>query len=246
MDSDCLSSSPHSPQPSRQPLCFSGSTLDTPNGPSFMEMWPRKCPEGNSGMRPPKSQDTLRGFNLCPVPRNLRRSPTPWKWMSNLGRRSREKEHPPGSSRDQELPVPPWAVPAGPSGCPGTRLGGAGHKAQGQGGEHRAFIPREIPLECSQLCAPCHSHPKSPGDPRDPPACSSPSEKYQSLKEPVSCEGLEHFSLSPFPGDIEGKKTEEEEEEDKWSHEGGERGRWETQKQGEGEAVQGAQQLKPP
>lgn len=39
---------------------------------------------------------------------------------------------------------------------------------------------------------------------------------------------------------------EEEEEEDKWSREGGEGGRWEPQKRGGGEAVLGAQQLKPP
>lgn len=170
MDSDCLPPSPHSPQLSWQVLCFSGSTLDTPSVPSFMEIWPLKCPEGNSGMRPPKSQDTLRGCNLCPVPRDLRCSPTPLKWMSNLGSRSREKEHPPGSSQDQELPVPPWAVPATPSACPGPHLGGAGHKARGQGGEHRALIPWEIPLECSQLCALCHSHPKSPGNPGDSPS----------------------------------------------------------------------------
>lgn len=111
MDSDYLSPSP---QLSRQVLFSSGSTLNTPNAPSFMKIWPMKCPEGTSGMRldipnapdeslgiwahkmplwdETKSQDTLRGCILCPTSANKPQVfPNPFEMDDQSGKQEQGK-----------------------------------------------------------------------------------------------------------------------------------------------------------
>lgn len=114
--------------------------------------------------------------------------------MSNLGSRSILQAQP-------RCPRATLGCPSCPLSLPWDTLGRAGHKAPGQ-----EVNPWEIPLEQPALCS-LPQPSQIPGEPKGSPSPSSPSGKHQNLQEPDSREGLKHFSLSPFPGDIGGKKT---------------------------------------
>lgn len=163
----------------------------------------------------------------------------PFKTDEQFGKQEQGKG---ASSRLQPRPGAPSAT-LGCHSCPGTRPGGAGHKVNTQPSSHG------MPLwNAASSVLPATAIPNPRGSQRIPQPVHHPPRGTEVLKNlsamrDSNISACHHFQEILGEKKKRGEMLEEEEEEDKWSREGG---RWEPQKQGGGEAVLGAQQLKPP